>query len=199
MTTADEVLDFWFGDALDSPEAALARCLVWFQGGDEFDQEIRRRFGSLPGRAQRDEFVAWARAPRSALALVIVLDQFPRNLFRGTARAFECDARARSVAREALEAGHDLELDPLEATFLYLPFEHSEDLRDQHHCVALYEQLVKRVPSGQTALYEQSVDYARRHRDTIERFGRFPHRNQALGRQPTPEEVAYLDQGGDTF
>jgi len=193
------VLDFWFADALDSPEALSRRAKLWFTATEAFDREIRHTFGSLPERACRGEFDAWTEEPRSALALVLILDQFPRNLFRGTARAFEFDPKTCEVALSSLQAGFDRELPPLEAVFLYLPLEHSEDLSLQDRAVELFEQLVGRTPLPFRPRFEEFASYARRHREVIRRFGRFPHRNATLGRPSTPDELSYLESGGDTF
>jgi uncharacterized protein (DUF924 family) len=195
----DDVLEFWFADALDSAEAAERRVPVWFGSDEGFDREIRERFGGLPDLAHAGGLDGWRGDPRGALALVIVLDQFPRNLHRGSSRSFRCDDRALEVARETIAAGLDAELHPLEAVFLYLPFEHAESLAHQDRCVELYERLAARAPAGLEARFEGFCEYARRHREVIRRFGRFPHRNPVLGREPTPEEAAYLDGGGDTF
>ena len=195
----DEILDFWFADALDSIEAAERRVGVWFASDEAFDREVRERFGALPDLAHAGGLDGWRGDPRSALALVIVLDQLPRNLHRGSSRSFRCDDRALEVAREAVAAGFDTELHPLEATFLYLPFEHAESLPHQERCVELYERLAARAPAGLEARFEGFCQYARRHREVIRRFGRFPHRNAVLGREPTSEEIAYLEGGGDRF
>ena len=194
-----EILEFWFGDALVSAEQAKARAKLWFSRNDEFDREIERRFGLLPESAIRGELDAWRGDASSALALVLVLDQFPRNLFRGSPRAFAFDPTAREVALDAISRAFDTALDPLEAAFLYLPLEHAEDIGLQERSVALFERLIARAPPGLTALFESFADYARRHRDIVQRFGRFPHRNTILGRDPTPDEVAYLESGGDKF
>jgi len=186
-----DILRFWFeGDHLAFQER-------WFKRDDAFDAAIRARFGTLPAAARAGALDAWAATPGGALALAIVLDQFPRNLHRGHAEAFACDAKARAVARQAvLRDRHDLKLTPTERTFLYLPFEHSEAMADQDLSVALFEGLrddpVQRAPGG-------PIDYAWRHWQVIRRFGRFPHRNAALGRESTAEEAAYLATPGAGF
>lgn len=195
----EEILKFWFDDALNSPEAAAARGKSWFGRNDKFDEEIKKRFGDLPVRAARGEFESWRSEPRSALALVIVLDQFPRNLFRNIPRAFEFDAKAREVALGAISAGFDERLRPLEAVFLYLPLEHAEDLDLQNRSVQLFEKLRLRAPAFMQSQFQEFADYARRHRDIILRFGRFPHRDAMLGRESTPGELEYLASGGETF
>jgi uncharacterized protein (DUF924 family) len=184
MRSADEVLHFWFG-APATPASRRPRAL-WFERDAAFDVECSRRFLDLYERAAAGELKSWADEPLSAEALLLLLDQFPRNLFRGTARAFATDAQARDVARHVLARGMDVALPPVWRWFVYLPFEHSEDLHDQRLAVSLFENL---------ALYDadsrESLDPARRHRDIIERFGRFPHRNSALGdiSPPAPQEI----------
>jgi uncharacterized protein (DUF924 family) len=198
-TISEEILDFWFGDSLDSLEAVAARRGSWFVQSDAFDRSIEVRFGSLPDRALRGEFDGWSREPRPALALVLVLDQFPRNLYRGSPRSFGSDAKACETALLAIKAGFDQKLHPLEASFLYLPLEHSEDLHLQDRSVELFEKLVSRAPDDLRPMFDQIVAYAVRHREVIRQFGRFPHRNTILGRRSTREELAYLRSGGETF
>ncbi len=196
---ARAILEFWFGDALASTQAAEARAKLWFMADPAFDAQIRQRFGDCPRRAAAGEFDAWAAAPESALARILVLDQFPRNLYRATPEAFAYDAAAAAAAGAAVDAGFDAALHPLMAAFVYLPFEHAEDAALQERAVACYEALERRAPRGLEALFAGFTDYARRHRAIIERFGRFPHRNASLGRASTAEEVAYLDGGGERF
>jgi uncharacterized protein (DUF924 family) len=184
------LLDFWF--AAGTPDHLRPR-RVWFAPDPAFDAELRARFLEDWERAARGELAGWEDARESCLALVILCDQVPRNLFRGTAKAFSTDARARAVARVALARGDDQGLAPVQRWFLYLPFEHSEDLEDQRRSIALFEQL-RHDPDSAVA-----IDYARRHQVIIERFGRFPHRNGALGRTSTPEEEAFLLTPGSSF
>ena len=191
MTTPAEIIAFWFED-----DRSVTRP-KWFQRDDAFDAEIRARFGALTEQAQAGALDAWAETPDGALALLIVLDQFPRNLFRGDARAFASDARARAIARRVvLERQWDRGFSNPEKTFLYLPFEHSEDMAEQDLSVALFEGMrddpLRRAPGS-------NIDYAWRHWIVIRRFGRFPHRNAALGRASTPEEETYLAQPGAGF
>jgi len=195
----DEVLDFWFAGALESSAAAEARNALWFGNDEEFDRQIRARFGALPERAARGELDGWLKTPRGVLAMVIVLDQFPRNLHRGSAQAFAYDAAARAAATLLISRGLDETLHPIEAGFLYLPFEHSEDLLDSQRSLELYRGLEERVCEEERGLFEGMTDWARRHYDIIARFGRFPHRNEVLEREPTEEERRYLAEGGDRF
>jgi len=191
MSEWQDILDFWFA----GNRHAFRQC--WFRPDPAFDAAIAARFGAALGPAMAGALDGWAAAPSGALALCLLLDQFPRNLHRGTERAYAADAKAREVARAAvLRDRHDLALTPVERIFLYLPFEHSEDMADQNLSVALFEGLrddpAMRAPGG-------GIDYAWRHWLVIRRFGRFPHRNAALGRASTPEELAYLAQPGAGF
>lgn len=158
----------------------------WFAKDAAFDAELRARFLDAHFAAARCELEDWLEDANGALALVLLLDQVPRNVFRDSAHAFATDPLARYYADRALAAGHDLRVDPALRIFLYLPLEHSESLADQDRCVALCEALGD-------AFY---LKYAQAHREAIRRFGRFPHRNRALGRENTPEEQAWLDAGG---
>lgn len=186
---AHEVLRFWFGEG--PPFAARPE---WFRKSDPFDREIAQRFGPLIERALRGELIAWRDEAETALAQVIVLDQFTRNVFRHTAKAFAGDSLALATAQAMLAAGQDSQLAPVQRVFAYLPLEHAEDLRLQDESVRLFTSLQASLPDAQGWL-----DYALRHREVIARFGRFPHRNAALGRHSTPEETAFLSQPGSGF
>jgi uncharacterized protein (DUF924 family) len=197
--TPAAVLAFWFGelDADGLPSSAAAA--RWFVGGDAFDEEIRERFGGLVEEALAGGLEAWADVPRELLALVIVLDQFPRNLFRGDARAFSGDARALALSRDAVDAGWARRLLPGERVILYLPFEHAETLGEQERCCALYRDLLDDGPASGRLRFAGSLEYAERHLATIRRFGRFPARNEALGRRSTPAELAFLAEHPSGF
>jgi uncharacterized protein (DUF924 family) len=186
-----EVLDFWFG-APDSPERGRPRS-CWFAKSEAFDGQIRSNFAGLYRRAAGGDLAGWERTPLAALALAVLLDQFPRNMFRGTAQAFAADGRALGTARLIVERGFDTVLRPVERWFVYLPFEHAEDIAVQRRSIALFRALESDPDSAGT------VDYARRHYDIIARFGRFPHRNDVLGRRSTPEESLFLLQPGSGF
>lgn len=162
----------------------------WFAHKPAFDEAIRLKFEPVHHAAARGEYDAWRETAEGALALLILLDQFPRNLYRNSAHAFATDPLARTVAREAVARGFDLQTDPQLRPFFYLPFEHSEALDDQDACVRLCQAL------ADDAGDQETLRWAVLHRDIIQRFGRFPHRNRALGRQTTPEEQAFLDEGG---
>jgi len=158
----------------------------WYKRDDAFDAEIRSRFLELWRRAANGDLSSWEASDDGALALIIVLDQFPRNMFRGEAMTYASDERAREVARRALASGADGRVDPALREFFYLPFMHSEHLPDQLHCVALFRKIDD----------SDNLKYAEEHADIIRRFGRFPHRNHILGRSSTQEEQAFLDDGG---
>ena len=184
---ARAVLDFWFGAPGDAEHGQTRK--EWFAKDDAFDALLRQRLGALHARVASGEEPVDADTPRRALAAILVLDQLSRNLHRGSAHAFACDAQARRLARAALDQGHDAGLAPAERLFLYLPFEHSESLADQHRAVALVEAIG--VPDW--------TRYSVAHFDLIARFGRFPHRNAVLGRASTPEELDALAQPGNAF
>jgi uncharacterized protein (DUF924 family) len=192
------VLAFWFGDAARDPERALARVPRWFGTDAGFDAEIRAQFAPLVDGAAAGGLAGWESEARGALALVIVLDQFPRNLFRGSARAFAHDDAALAVARRAL-VGDAGGLTPTEHLFLLLPFEHAESLAAQEECLARATALAAVCAPEWQPLLRAFLPFAEQHRAIIERFGRFPHRNRALGRVSTPAELAYLSGGADDF
>lgn len=162
----------------------------WFGGGEDFDAEVRSRFAKLHHAAARGELDDWTATAEGALALLLLLDQFPRNLFRNSAHAYATDPLARRIARAAIARGFHREVEPALRPFFALPFEHSEALDDQDTAVLLSEAL-----DGDDGGLD-ALGWATKHRDVIRRFGRFPHRNRALGRESTPEEQAYLDGGG---
>jgi uncharacterized protein (DUF924 family) len=188
MTSPADVLAFWFTEGPGTYRRA------WFTRDDAFDTSIRDGFGSLVVPAREGALDGWAATADGALALLLMLDQFPRNLHRGSADAFAGDAHARAIARDlVLARGLDRTLHPVQRVFAYLPFEHGEALADQDLSVALFEGL-RDIPA--MAAPEGAIDYAWRHRLVIQRFGRFPHRNAALGRASTPAETAWLAAGG---
>jgi uncharacterized protein (DUF924 family) len=180
--TAAAILEFWFGDAgAERPE--------WFRKDDAFDATIRQRFGAQVETALAGGLREWMAGRDSALARVLLLDQFTRNIYRGTPRAFAGDALALQAVRAMVASGFDMQLPPLRRVFVYLPFEHSEDMTMQRESLRLIGALGR----------EGYLDYARRHAEVIERFGRFPHRNAILGRMSTPEEIEFLKQPGSGF
>ena len=176
LTGPAEILAFWRAAGPDK----------WFEKNDTFDADIRARFLDTYAASAAGRLAAWEEDAEGALALVIVLDQFPRNMFRGNARTYAADPLARAGAERAIARGFDQRYAPPERRFFYLPFTHSENLADQERCVTL----------NRAAADEEGVKWAELHADIIRRFGRFPHRNRALGRATTPEEQAFLDAGG---
>ena len=194
--TPTQAVEFWLGSAPDDLESVSRASKRWYLKDDGFDAEIRDRFGAAIEQARRGVFADWAETPEGALGLVILLDQFSRNAYRGTANAFAGDPVALAVAGGAVERGFDRELACPGRAFLYHPFEHSEDAGDQQRAVALFETLAAEAPPPWRGFAADFVPYAHAHRDIIARFGRFPHRNAILGRVNTVAERAYLDRGG---
>ncbi len=192
---AASLLAFWFDDAHASPAAARRRVALWFGHFPDFDAALRERFGDWPERALRGEFAHWRETTRGTLALLIALDQLPRNLYRGSARAYAYDAAALTLALAAEERDLARELHPVEIPFCYLPFEHAEELAMQQRCVAAYERELARAPAEYVWLFRDCLREAHAHREPIARFGRFPHRNAILGRRSTPAELEYLAAG----
>ena len=190
--SAAEVLDFWFGTPGSAGYGEKRE--IWFKADNDFDAEIRDRFLPLVEAARGGELDHWQEKAAGTLALCIVLDQMPRNLFRGSAEAFASDARAREVAGRALERGFDGELAKVQRMFIYLPFEHSEDLAHQERSLELFSALVDDDEAG-----ARTMKAARRHHEIIARFGRFPHRNAALGRATTAAESEFLKEPDSSF
>lgn len=193
------MLDFWFEDAADGPEALLRRNRVWFQGGAPFDRACRERFSATLVAAANGELEHWKESPRGRLALIVLLDQLSRNIYRGTAAAFQQDEQALAACREGIEQGHDKPLAPCERTFFYMPLEHAEDRKVQALSVRCFEALAKQSPEEWLEQLEANAGYARHHRDIVEKFGRFPHRNAVLGRDSNPAEEAYLADDAPRF
>lgn len=191
MKRAGTILDFWFGTS-DSAEFGHSR-KIWFEKDDAFDAELRSRFGALHAAAVKGRYDAWQATPRGALALIILLDQISRNIHRGTPAAFAADVQAQTIACNAVAKDYDSALLSVERSFVYLPFEHAEDLALQRLSLQMFDSL-RGDPESKS-----NRDYARRHFEIVARFGRFPHRNQILGRVSTIEEVAFLKQPGSGF
>lgn len=189
--TAQAVLAFWFG-APGSPGRGQARP-EWFRKDPAFDDDIRRRFGDAVARALAGGFGEWCTSAEGALARILLLDQFTRNIFRGTPRAFAGDALALAAAEDAVARGLDRELPALERRFVYMPFEHAESVPAQHRSLELFGALSK------AASDDDPLVWARKHAEVIFRFGRYPHRNAILGRTSTPEEEAFLREPGSSF
>ena len=188
---AERLLDRWFG-APGDPEREAAR-KIWFESTPEFDAALREQFLADYEDAAAGRLGSWEASPESALALVILLDQIPRNIFRGSSRAYASDPLARATAARGLARGFDRAVPPAWRGFFYLPFEHSEDLADQERCLALHAALPPRPDDP------DPLRYVRRHHEIILRFGRFPHRNAVLGRASTPEEIVFLSEPDSSF
>lgn len=199
MDTANDILDYWFGDALSGAEALAAQARRWFGADPAHDAELRARFGDLVELAGHGGLDHWRQAPESALALVLLLDQLPRNLYRGSGHAFSFDSRALSVTRHALDQGFDTAVHPVQAVFFYLPLEHAEDFALQDESVACFEALLAETPAFAEPFLRGTLHYAYEHRELIHRFGRFPHRNALLGRLSSPDELDYLNGGSTSF
>lgn len=191
MTTPGEILDFWFGREGEEGYGEFRE--VWFTKDPEFDWEVRVRFEDAYEEAAAGRLDHWKDEAQSCLALIVLLDQFPRNMFRGDPKTHAADALAREAARHAVEHAYDRELPPYGRLFAYLPFEHSEDLDDQRLSVELFRGLAAQMGS------DELLVYAIRHLEIIERFGRFPHRNEILRRATTPEEAEFLRGPDSSF
>lgn len=199
MANPDDVLRFWFGDGDDEREVIARGRPRWFNGGEALDREIGERFGERVEAARRGGLADWAGDAHGRLALLVLIDQFGRHLHRGEGVAFAADGLAQSLCLEGLRLGHDRQLGRPQRVFFYLPLEHAENPALQDCSVALFAALRDEAPADLRAHYEGFLDYAVRHREVIARFGRFPHRNAALGRANTPDEEACLALPGAGF
>lgn len=193
---AADVLAFWFGEPGSAERETFRK--LWFEKSDATDREIADRFGALIERALRGELADWSREPGSALAQIVLLDQFTRNVFRDTPRAFAGDARALAAATAMVGRRQDEALPALQRAFVYMPFEHAEGLGAQDEAVRLFTRLLESTPQASPEL-RSMLEYAERHRAVIRRFGRFPHRNAILGRHSTPDETVFLQEPGSRF
>lgn len=195
----DDVLEYWFGETVRDPSKVPGRMGFWFGSDPGRDQDMRERWGSLVAAASEGRLDPWTRTPRGRLAVLLLMDQFRRNIFRGTAGAFQRDGRARYLMRDGIARMMDLNLTPVERVFFYMPLQHSESLEDQELGVDRYLQVEREVASEYRPIFADFRKYAQLHRDIIARFGRFPHRNAILGRRDTAEERAWIASGGETF
>lgn len=192
----EDVLTFWFGPPGSAPLAASTQ---WYKKDDAFDREVAARFGAVHALAASGALESWKTSARGRLAFVILLDQLSRNMFRGTAASFAHDAKARAATLASISTGDEATLTTVERSFLYMPLMHSEDVDLQHKCVAAFERLGKDASPDLQKYVANSLDYAKKHAEIIERFGRFPHRNAILERATTPEESEFLAQPGSSF
>lgn len=193
-----EVHEFWFGDYRSEEEVLKDKGPLWFAKQRDIDDAIRERFGDLVEKAAAGQIDVNLFGPRETLCVILLLDQFTRNIYRGDPRSFASDARARELAEQLLSAD-EKKLRPLEKVFLYLPFEHSEDLDDQKKSVALFRGLLDSVAEDLRPTFLSFYDYAVRHHDIVARFGRFPHRNLILDRASTVDEERFLEEPGSSF
>jgi uncharacterized protein (DUF924 family) len=198
MDEARQVRDFWFGKLPTTAQALNQRVKIWFPGDalQHRDATIRARFGDLLERAAKGELASWSDSPRRCLSLIVLLDQFPRNIFRGTARAFAYDEQALAATLGGMQSAADGALDLVERIFFYMPLQHCESLEVQDESVAAYRRLRMEAPQEMHAAFEDAMKSAQEHRSIIQHFGRFPHRNEVLGRPSTPEEEAWLESTG---
>jgi uncharacterized protein (DUF924 family) len=201
---ARSVREFWFGRLPLTTDSFNQRLRFWF--GDESsrlrqqrDAQIRGRFGGLFERAASGQLAAWADGPRRRLSLIILLDQFPRNMFRGSARAFATDGQALTLALSGMQSAADAALDVAERLFFYMPLQHAESPEVQDESVAAYRRLLAETPEELQRQFRSALRSAENHREIIERFGRFPYRNRVLGRTTTPQELEWLRRGGESF
>ncbi len=201
MPKAADILDFWIGDASHSGEAAAEKNKIWFGKSPELDEEIRERFLTLLETLAAGPLAQkWAgKGPRERLAAIIVLDQFSRNIFRDSPRSFSQDMLALRLCKEGLALREDLSLSEAERMFFYLPLEHSEDVGDQSRSVEMFAALRRDAREDFQKLTESVLEYAYAHQSVVDRFGHFPHRNEVVARESTPEEVTYLAKPGSGF
>ncbi|MDX1487594.1 MAG: DUF924 family protein [Acidiferrobacterales bacterium] len=199
---ADEIRQihaFWFGPLGEDGLPRKDRWRLWFGANRRADDFICQRFGALLDQAARGELKDWAQTARGRLALILLCDQFSRNIYRGTAGAFAHDETALTECTEGIECGHDRELEPIERAFFYMPMEHCEQLSMQERCVRHYEQLLQEVPPVTARGLRSFLQHAQDHRDIVRRFGRFPHRNRVLGRPSSVAEADFLRTHEVTF
>ncbi|HQS81082.1 MAG TPA: DUF924 family protein [Thiobacillus sp.] len=199
IATPEAVLDFWFGAPGPATEVAARQRPLWFAKSAANDRIVAARFAETLVAAGKGDLDNWAVSPRGRLALIVVLDQFPHHVHRGHGQSFAYDARSLALALNMIEHGEDARVTPIERVFVYLPLEHAESIEMQDRSVALYEKLVNEAAADERQLFEGFLDYARKHRDVVARFGRFPHRNELLGRPSTLEEIEFLKQPGSRF
>ena len=199
METADAIHEFWFGTDVDDVKTAEQKKKLWWAKDTAVDDIIRQRFEKATLAVADNALDSWKSTPRGLLALILLTDQFPRNMYRGTSASFAYDHIALQLCQQALEQGIAQLLRPIERVFIYLPLEHSEAIADQERAVQLFEQLANDVPAEQKSIFDGFHQFAIRHRDIIARFGRFPHRNEILRRDLTEEEISFLKTAGSSF
>lgn len=199
MENIETILQFWFGTAEDDLEVAKQCSKKWWKKNPQVDAEIHERFAGTVDAAASGQFDEWLSDARGRLAMIILADQFSRNMYRDTPRAFAYDSLALSWAKEGIALGADEALRPIERIFFYMPLEHSESIEDQEQAVSLTTNLAATVSPEKRELFEGFIGFAKRHRDIVQRFGRFPHRNAILGRDSSVQEAEFLKQPGSSF
>lgn len=193
------LLDWWFGQAESAKEVAAQKGRLWFGKRDSQDLEARTRFADLVEQALAGGLTEWAQRPEGWLALVLLLDQLPRMIFRDSPRTYSGDARAQALVAQGIAADFDRQLRPIQRVFIYLVFEHCENLAVQNEAVSRYIDLLVQQPEQDRVLFTDYLDYAEQHQKVIAQFGRFPHRNAVLGRESTAEELEFLSKPGSRF
>ncbi|MFJ2323291.1 DUF924 family protein [Pseudomonas sp. NPDC087817] len=193
------LLDWWFGHAESPDDISADKGGLWFGKKDSQDLEARERFGVFVDQALAGGLTEWTQRPEGWLALVLLLDQLPRMIFRDTPKAFSGDLRAQKLVAQGIAADFDRQLKPIQRVFIYLVFEHCENLAVQNEAVSRFIDLVAEQPEGERAVFADNLDYAERHQKVIARFGRFPHRNAVLRRESTAEELVFLSEPGSRF
>jgi uncharacterized protein (DUF924 family) len=199
MALPEEVLEFWFADTNGSPEATLARNEFWFSANPETDSQVWQYFGDVVNDAAEGLYKGWEESNYGRLALIIVLDQFPRNIYRGTSEVFRYDAQALALAGQGVTLGQLAGLSVPEQAFFLMPYQHSEDLAVQRTGVQLMQGMANEAAAEWQQIADGYKQFALMHHDIIAKYGRFPHRNNLLGRSSTEAEIGYLDGGGETF
>ncbi|HXF29527.1 MAG TPA: DUF924 family protein [Chlamydiales bacterium] len=194
-----EVLEYWFGSIKSPEDYPEAKAKIWFTRDDKIDNEIRNKFERLLLAASNGTLNSWKNTPRERLALIILLDQFPRNIYRNDPRAFSFDSQAQWLTLEGIGRKDDLQLLPVERVFFYLPFEHAENLPLQRLSVQKFKEIRNQAPDCVKEKYDSYFDYALKHYVMIEKFGRFPYRNEVLGRKSTPNEIQFLKDPDASF
>lgn len=193
------LLDWWFGSSGSPQETVADKGRLWFGKRDSQDLEAQTRFGDWVDQALAGGLTEWAQRPEGWLALVLLLDQLPRMIYRDSAKSFSGDLRAQALVAQGIAADFDRQLSPLQRVFIYLVFEHCENLAVQNEAVSRYIELLAQQPEADRALFADYLDFAEKHQKVIARFGRFPHRNAVLGRESTAEELEFLSKPGSRF
>jgi len=199
MSRMNEILKFWFADVAENADTIPGRQKLWWSKDLEMDGYINNTFGEDVKKAAQSDYDSWEATPENMLAMIVLLDQFSRNIYRDTEQAFANDAKALRLALVGIETEQDEKLSYFERVFFYLPLEHAEDKALQKKCVELFKKLSKEVPKNLKKEFDYFLKYAEDHKTVIDRFGRFPHRNKILNRESTPEELEFLKEPGSSF